>query len=91
VAPSRTNASLSPSRAHDDQCVIVLDEVDQLDEAAILRDLWETNGVSLVFIANREDDFYGTLDDRLQPRLITSQVFTSVAIGGEKMEERCGR
>ena len=53
----------------DDQCVIVLNEVDQFDEAAILRDLWETDGVSLVFIANRKDDFYGTLDDRLQSRL----------------------
>jgi len=66
---------LARFREHkDDLCVVVLDEVDQLDDEGVLRDLWQTDGVCLLFIANREDDFYGTLDDRLQSRLLTSQV-----------------
>jgi orc1/cdc6 family replication initiation protein len=58
----------------DGQCVVVLDEVDQLDDEDLLYDLFRTDGVSLVFIANRREDVFGDLDDRLQSRLLTTQI-----------------
>lgn len=57
-----------------DQCVVVLDEVDQPDDANLLYDLFRTDGVSLVFIANRRDDLFGDLNDRIQSWLLTSRV-----------------
>lgn len=49
--------------------VIVLDEVDQLDDASLLYDLYNTPSVSMVLIANREESLFADLDDRLQSRL----------------------
>lgn len=60
--------------AGDGQCVVILDEVDQLDDEDLLYDLFRTDGVSLMFIANRREDVFGDLDDRLQSWLITSQI-----------------
>jgi cell division control protein 6 len=58
----------------EDQCVVVLDEVDQLDDEDLLYDLFRTDGVSLLFVANRREDVFGDLDDRLQSRLLTTLV-----------------
>jgi orc1/cdc6 family replication initiation protein len=53
--------------------VVVLDEVDQLEDTGVLYDLYRTHGVSMVLVANREEDLFAGLDDRLVSRLHGSQ------------------
>ncbi|WP_049928800.1 Cdc6/Cdc18 family protein [Halopiger goleimassiliensis] len=55
--------------ADDRPIVVVLDEVDQLEETAALYDLYRLGHVSLVLIANREDELFAGLDDRVRSRL----------------------
>lgn len=56
--------------AADDQPIVaILDEVDQLEETAALYDLYRLGHVSLVLIANREDELFASLDDRVRSRL----------------------
>jgi orc1/cdc6 family replication initiation protein len=52
--------------------VVVLDEVDQLEEKEVLYDLHRTNGLSMVLIANREEELFSELSERLVSRLHTS-------------------
>jgi orc1/cdc6 family replication initiation protein len=49
--------------------VVVLDEVDQLEEPSVLYDLYRTHEVSMLLVANREEDLFAGLDDRLVSRL----------------------
>ncbi|ELY58934.1 Cdc6/Cdc18 family protein [Natronolimnohabitans innermongolicus] len=49
--------------------VAILDEVDQLEETAALYDLYRLGHVSLVLIANREEELFAGLDDRVRSRL----------------------
>jgi orc1/cdc6 family replication initiation protein len=49
--------------------VVVLDEVDQLEDTSVLYDLYRTHAVSMVLVANREEDLFAGLDDRLVSRL----------------------
>lgn len=51
------------------ELVVVLDEVDQLHDEAVLADLYRTRGVSMLLIANHEDDFFARLGERLVSRL----------------------
>lgn len=53
--------------------VVILDEVDQLDDTGVLYDLYTTPSVSMVLIANREEDLFAQLDDRLVSRLHASR------------------
>ncbi|WP_276258963.1 Cdc6/Cdc18 family protein [Haloglomus litoreum] len=53
--------------------VIVLDEVDQLEDKDVLYDLYMTRGISIVMIANREEDLFAQLDERLVSRLHASR------------------
>jgi len=53
--------------------VVVLDEVDQLDDTRVLYDLYTIPGVSIVCIANREEELFARLDDRLVSRLHSSR------------------
>ena len=55
-----------------DPYVVVLDEVDQLEEKDVLYDLHRTSGLSLVLIANREEDLFTDLSERLISRLHTA-------------------
>lgn len=48
--------------------VIILDEVDQLEETAVLYDLHRLPHVSTVLIANREEELFAGLDDRVRSR-----------------------
>ena len=59
-------------REHSDAYVVILDEVDQLRETSVLYELQRTPGVTLVLIANRVDDLFDPLDDRLASRLRTA-------------------
>ena len=49
--------------------VLILDEVDQLQDKDVLYDLYRTQGLTMILIANREEDVFGMLDDRLNSRL----------------------
>ncbi|TYL40157.1 AAA family ATPase [Natronococcus pandeyae] len=49
--------------------VVILDEVDQLEGTAALYDLHRLPHVSLVLIANREDELFASFDDRVRSRL----------------------
>ncbi len=55
--------------ADDAPIVVILDEVDQLEETAALYDLHRLGHVALVMIANREDELFAMLDDRVRSRL----------------------
>lgn len=49
--------------------VAILDEVDQLEDKALLYDLYRIPHLTLIFIANNEEGLFATLDDRLNSRL----------------------
>jgi len=48
---------------------VILDEVDQLHDKAVLYDLHEAPNLNLILIANREDDLFAGIEKRLQSRL----------------------
>jgi orc1/cdc6 family replication initiation protein len=54
--------------------VIILDEVDQLEDADVLRELYAIPQLTVVLIANREREVVATLDERLQSRLRSSEI-----------------
>ena len=49
--------------------VVILDEVDQLEDTSVLYDLYRTRALSMLLVANREEDLFAHLDDRLVSRL----------------------
>jgi len=49
--------------------VVILDEVDQLQDKSLLYDLYRMPDVTMVLIANREEDVFSTLGGRLNSRL----------------------
>jgi Cdc6-like AAA superfamily ATPase len=53
--------------------VVILDEVDQLDDKSLLYDFYRIRGLSMVLIANREEDLFASLDERLTSRLHSSR------------------
>lgn len=53
--------------------IVVLDEVDQLEDKDVLRELYAIPKITMVLIANREEDVVATLDERLQSRLRSSE------------------
>ena len=54
-------------------CVVILDEVDQLEDKRLLYHLHELTQFSMLLIANREEDLFATADDRLTSRLMGSE------------------
>jgi len=52
--------------------VVILDEVDQLQDKDLLYELHRIRHLSIIFIANREEDVFASLDERLQSRLRNS-------------------
>jgi cell division control protein 6 len=53
--------------------IVVLDEVDQLEDKGVLRELYAIPQITMVLIANREEDVIATLDERIQSRLRSSE------------------
>ncbi|WP_435362341.1 Cdc6/Cdc18 family protein [Haloarchaeobius sp. DFWS5] len=51
------------------QYVIILDEVDQLQDTKVLYDLYQARKITMVLIANREEQLFSQLEDRLVSRL----------------------
>jgi len=60
-------------RGYDDPpYVIILDEVDQLDETDILYDLYRIPDITMILIANREEELFAEFDSRVRSRLTSS-------------------
>jgi orc1/cdc6 family replication initiation protein len=60
-------------RAHEGPpYVVILDEVDQLEDTGVLYDLYRTPGLTMVLVANGEEELFSWLDDRLVSRLQTA-------------------
>jgi orc1/cdc6 family replication initiation protein len=55
--------------AIDNPYVVILDEVDQLDDKSVLYDLYRVPNLTMVLIANREENVFAHLDERLNSRL----------------------
>lgn len=53
--------------------VLILDEVDQLEDQKVLYDLYQMPHITLIMIANREEDVFARMDDRVRSRLMTSR------------------
>lgn len=56
----------------DDPYIVILDEVDQLEDKSLLYDLYRIPNLAMILIANREEDVFAYLDDRLNSRLSSS-------------------
>uniref|UniRef100_UPI003EB7C1F6 Cdc6/Cdc18 family protein n=1 Tax=Halorussus sp. AFM4 TaxID=3421651 RepID=UPI003EB7C1F6 len=54
-------------------CVVILDEVDQLEDKRLLYHLHELSQFSMLLIANRERDLFATAGERLTSRLTGSE------------------
>jgi orc1/cdc6 family replication initiation protein len=52
--------------------VVVLDEVDQLEDMDVLYDLYTLPNISMVLIANREEELFARIDERLSSRLMNT-------------------
>lgn len=69
-----TDALLERLHAYDGpEFVVILDEVDQLHNDDLLYDLYRTAGISMILIANREEELFAQLDNRLISRLHASR------------------
>jgi len=53
--------------------VIILDEVDQLEDPGVLYDLHSLPQFAIICIANKEEELYSRIDDRLVSRLRSSE------------------
>ena len=64
----------SSLRDHDESpCVVIFEEVDQLEDKGILYDLDNLQQFSLILIVNREEELLAGLDERLASRLRGSE------------------
>jgi len=53
--------------------VVILDEVDQLEDPSLIYDLHSLPQFAIICIANKEEDLFGRVDDRLVSRLRSSE------------------
>ena len=66
-------------------CVVVLDEVDQLEDTGLLYHLHELPQFSMILIANREAAILRTMDERLTSRLTGSERITFDPYHGDEL------
>lgn len=59
-------------RGLDDPYIVVLDEIDQLDDLTLVRELYGMDEVAIVGIANRERELFSRLNEGLKTRLRTA-------------------
>ncbi len=71
VSRNASNRELTRTvqRQLDGPGVVILDEVDQLQETAVLYDLHQMSGVSWIAVANREIDLFSGLEERVRSRM----------------------
>jgi orc1/cdc6 family replication initiation protein len=55
--------------ADDTPYIAILDEVDQLEDTSLLYDLYRLPHITLILIANAEEDLFTSIDQRLHSRL----------------------
>ena len=68
-----TDELIERLRAYDGEpYIVILDEVDQLEDKSVLYDLYQIRSISMVLIANSDDEFFNQLGRRLTSRLQTS-------------------
>jgi orc1/cdc6 family replication initiation protein len=60
----------------DQPYIVILDEVDQLADTQLLKQLYSIPEVTMLLICNRERDLYAELDERLQSRIRSSVTVT---------------
>lgn len=60
----------------DSHSVVILDEADQLQDTAILYDLHQLRNISMILIANQEEELLAQVDERLTSRLVGSERLT---------------
>ncbi|WP_435066040.1 Cdc6/Cdc18 family protein [Halobaculum sp. EA56] len=53
--------------------VVILDEVDQLEDPSVIYDLHSLPQFAIICIANKEEELFGRVDDRLVSRLRSSE------------------
>lgn len=53
--------------------IVILDEVDQLEDKSVLREVYSIPRITMVLIANREEDIFATVDERIRSRLRSSE------------------
>ena len=59
---------------HDDpRTVVILDEVDQLEDPSVIYDLHSLPQFAIICIANKEEELFSRIDDRLVSRLRSSE------------------
>ncbi|MDY6764414.1 MAG: Cdc6/Cdc18 family protein [Halobacteria archaeon] len=54
--------------------IVVLDEVDQLRDTKVLYDLYSHPKITMILIANREEELFAGMDDRVVSRLKSSRM-----------------
>jgi cell division control protein 6 len=59
-------------RAIEKPYLVVLDEVDQIDDPTLLRQLYGIPQITMILVTNHERDLFSPLDERLQSRLRSS-------------------
>jgi len=57
----------------DSHSIVILDEADQLQDTAILYDLHQLRNISMILIANQEEELLAQVDERLTSRLVGSE------------------
>lgn len=57
---------------NDGQYVVIIDEVDQLDDTSVLYELYRVPELTMVLIANREEELLNRIGERLRSRLAGS-------------------
>jgi ORC complex protein Cdc6/Orc1 len=60
---------LTRLRDYDEPYVVILDEADQLADKSLLYDLYRIPNLTMILIANRQEDVFSDLDNRLNSRL----------------------
>lgn len=55
----------------DDPFIVILDELDQLEDTDVLYDLYRIPNISLIMIANREEELFMDFDERIQSRFLS--------------------
>lgn len=51
-----------------DPYIVILDEVDQLQDPAVLYDLYTLSPLAIILVTNREQDLFAGMDDRISSR-----------------------
>lgn len=81
-----TDVLFSRIQEQDDRpYVLVLDEVDQVEDAEVLYDLYTMEHITLVMVANRPENVFYEMEDRIRSRMMTSTQIAFPAYGTDDL------